>query len=141
MGKGHTLTEIRKHSHQDETYQLGIDFDGVIHRCSKGFYDGTIYDDPIEGSREALKKLSKNNVVIVYTCKAKPDRGLVDGKTGTELVWDWLKKHNMSQYVSKVTVEKPRAKFYIDDKAIEFKSWTQVLDRVLPTSPKKDTDG
>ena len=124
--------EVRKHSYPDETVNIGVDFDGVIHKCSKGFFNGTIYDDPIEGSKEALKELSKDSTIIVYTCKAKPDRGLVDGKTGTELVWEWLKKHDMAQYVSKVTAEKPRAKFYIDDKAIEFKSWSQVLDRVLP---------
>ena len=59
----------------------------------------------------------------MYTCKAKPDRGLVNGKTGTELVWQWLKEHNMSQFVSKVTAEKPRARFYVDDKAIRFTDW------------------
>jgi len=134
-------TEIRKHSYPDEKVNIGVDFDGVIHKCSKGFFNGTIYDDPIDGSREALKQLSENNVVIIYTCKAKPDRGLVDGKTGTELVWDWLKKHNMAQYVSKVTAEKPRAKFYIDDKAIEFKSWSQALKRInLGTNVLKDSN-
>ena len=46
--------EIREHSFQDETYQIGVDFDGVIHKCSKGFYDGTIYDPPIKGSYHAL---------------------------------------------------------------------------------------
>ena len=80
----------REHSFQDETYQIGIDFDGVVHRCSKGYYDCTIYDEPIEGSYAALEELSKRYTVIVYTCKAKPDRGLVNGKTGTELVWEWL---------------------------------------------------
>ena len=38
----------------------------------------------------------------------------------------------MAQFVSKVTAEKPRAGFYIDDKAIEFKSWAQTLERVFP---------
>ena len=51
--------EIREHSFQDETYQIGVDFDGVIHKCSKGFYDGTIYDPPIKGSYHALEALSE----------------------------------------------------------------------------------
>ena len=46
---------IRKHSYPDETYQIGIDFDGVIHKNSKGFYDGTVYDDPVNGVAESSK--------------------------------------------------------------------------------------
>lgn len=120
--------KIRKHSYPDEQINIGIDFDGVIHKCSKGYYDGTIYDDPIEGSYKALETLSKKYTVIVYTCKAKPDRGLVNGKTGIELVWEWLKKHDMSKFVSKVTSEKPRAIAYIDDKCIKFSNWDQTFD-------------
>ena len=119
--------KIRKHSYPDEKINIGIDFDGVIHKCSKGYYDGTIYDDPIEGSYDALKKLAEKYTVIVYTCKARADRGLVDEKTGTQLVWEWLEKHQMSQFVSKVTAEKPRAVAYIDDKAIQFKNWDQAI--------------
>jgi phosphoheptose isomerase len=122
--------KIRKHSYPDEQINIGVDFDGVIHKCSKGYYDGTIYDDPIEGAHQALQELSKNYTLIVYTCKAKPDRGLVNGKTGTELVWEWLEKHNMSQFVAKVTSEKPRAVAYIDDKAIRFTSWKDCLKQV-----------
>jgi len=121
--------KIRKHSYPDEQINLGIDFDGVIHKCSKGYYDGTIYDDPIEGAYQALEEMSKKYTLIIYTCKAKPDRGLVNGKTGTELVWEWLEKHNMSQFVSKVTSEKPRAVAYIDDKAIRFTNWEDCLKR------------
>ena len=119
--------KIREHSYPDEKINIGIDFDGVVHRCSKGYYDGTIYDEPIEGSYAALEELSKRYTVIVYTCKAKPDRGLVNGKTGTELVWEWLNKHDMAQFVSKVTAEKPRARCYIDDKAIRFTDWNSTL--------------
>lgn len=115
--------KIREHSYPDEQINVGIDFDKVIHKCSKGYYDGTIYDDPVPGAYEALERLSQDYTVIVYTCKAKPDRGLVNGKTGTELIWEWLKEHNMSQFVSKVTAEKPRARFYVDDKAIRFTDW------------------
>ena len=34
-------------------------------------------------------------------------------------------------YVSEITHEKPRAKFYIDDKAIEFSNnWKEILTRL-----------
>jgi phosphoheptose isomerase len=122
--------KIREHSYPDEQINVGIDFDKVIHRCSKGYYDGTIYDEPVKGAYEALEKLSKRYTVIVYTCKAKPDRGLVNGKTGTELVWQWLREHNMAQFVSKVTAEKPRARFYIDDKAIRFTDWDSAFEMI-----------
>jgi phosphoheptose isomerase len=122
--------KIRQHSFPDELRNIGVDFDGVIHKNSKGFYDGTVYDEPIEGAYKALETLSKTYDVIVYTAKAKPDRGLVNGKTGIQLVWDWLRDHNMAQFVTKVTSEKPRAVAYIDDKGIAFKNWEQTLKEV-----------
>ncbi len=119
--------KIREHSYPDEKINVGIDFDGVIHKCSKGYYDGTIYDEPVEGSYEALERLSADYTIIINTCKAKPDRGLVNGKTGTELVWEWLIKHDMAKFISKVTSEKPRARFYIDDKGVRFTNWNSTL--------------
>ena len=114
----------------DEKYQIGVDFDGVIHSNSLGFHDGTIYDELIEGSRTALEKLSKSYKIIIFTCKAKPDRVLVEGKTGTDLIWDWLRKHEMDQFVHSVTSEKPRAAFYIDDKAFRFTSWSNFFNQL-----------
>ena len=109
---------------------IGVDFDGVIHKCSKGYHDGTIYDIPVEGAKDALEAISNKYTIIVYTCKARSDRGLVNGKTGTELVWGWLKEHDLSQYVSKVTAEKPRAIAYIDDKALKFSNWADSLSQL-----------
>jgi phosphoheptose isomerase len=119
---------IREHSYPDELINLGIDFDGVIHKNSKGYYDGTIYDEPIEGVHEALKTLSDKYTLILFTTKAKPDRGLINGRHTVELIWEWLKKHNLDQYISKVTSEKPRAVVYIDDKALRFTSWDKCLN-------------
>ena len=108
---------------------IGIDFDGVIHRYSKEFLDGTLYDVPSDGTEEALKYLfDKKYNLIIFTCRADPDRPLVNGKTGTELIWDWLKKYKLDEYISKVTYVKPRALFYIDDKGIRFESWKQTLE-------------
>lgn len=120
-------SKIRKHSFPDEIINIAIDFDGVIHKNSKGYYDGTIYDEPMSGSFNALREISKKYNIIIYTCKAKPDRGLINGKTGIEMVWSWLEKYNMAQFVSKVTAEKPRGVAYIDDKGHRFLNWEDTL--------------
>ncbi len=114
-----------------ESETICLDFDGVIHKNSKGFHDGTIYDDPIDGSLDALKSLyEKGYKIIISTCKANPNRPFINGKTGIELIWDWLKLNNIDKYVDTVTNSKPNAKYYVDDKAIEFENWTTVLRRV-----------
>ena len=47
------------------------------------------------------------------------------------MVWEWLKKYKMDSYVKDVTSEKPRAVAYIDDKAIRFDTWENVLNEIL----------
>ena len=111
---------------EHENDNVAIDFDGVIHEF-KGWGDGTCYGNPLVGALEAIKFLSKKHNIIIFTAKSKPNRPLVKGKTGTELVWEWLKKHNIDQYVKEVTAEKPRAKIYIDDKGYRFNNWEETL--------------
>ncbi len=127
ISKVYKTDDNRPKSLEDEFSQIGIDFDGVLHKCSKGYHDGTIYDDPIEGSLEAVKKLSKKYAIVVYSAKARHDRPLVNGKTGVELIWEWLKKHGFGDYVKDVTAIKPRAICYVDDRAVNFQSWEQVF--------------
>lgn len=115
-----------------ESKNIAIDFDGVIHTFDKGWHDGTCYGKPITGSLEAIKKISKKYSIIIFSSKVRPDRPLVNGKTGLELVNEWLKKHKVLKYIKEITHEKPRANFYIDDKAVLFKSnWKDVLNKVL----------
>ena len=121
-------SEYKRLVEVEERHQIGIDFDGVIHRNSLGYHDGSIYDPPVEGTKKALEELSKRYSIVVYTCKAKSDRGLVNGKTGTQLIWEWLKKNRMDMYIKEVTSEKPRAAFYIDDKAYRFTDWTSMMN-------------
>jgi len=116
---------------ENELKNIAVDFDGVVHTFDKGWHDGTCYGEPIDGSLDALKTLSQNYNVIIFSAKVRPDRPLVDGKTGLQLVDEWLKKHNVRELVSDITHEKPRAEFYIDDKAIEFKdNWEEILERL-----------
>ena len=94
---------------ENEYRTVAIDFDGVIHNANKGFHDGTIYGDLIEGSSDSLKRISKEYRIVIFTAKAKKERPLINGKTGKELVWEWLKKHSLDQYVDKVTAEKTKS--------------------------------
>jgi hypothetical protein len=114
----------------DDANNLCIDFDGVIHSYHLGFHDGTIYGYPIEGSLDAVRELSKKYKIIIFTAKAKKDRPLVNGKTGTELVWEWLHKYGITDCIAEVTAEKPRGFLYIDDNGYRFESWVDTLKYV-----------
>ena len=89
-----------------------------------------------EGQYKSNNKLAKDEYlaekydIVIFSTKVKPDRPLVNGKTGAELVWEWLEKYNLSKYIKEVTSEKPRAVFYIDDKAIRFIEWEDTLNKI-----------
>lgn len=124
-----SVNEFDKIQKIENSKNIAIDFDGVLHKCSKGYYDGTVYDDPIEGSLEAIKKIHDLGFrVIIYSCKSRSDRPSVDNKNGTQMIWDWFKKHNVDKYVYDVVSEKPRALCFIDDKAVRFTNWSQTFD-------------
>lgn len=113
----------------EESENICIDFDNVIHDNSAGFGNGEIIGKMIEGSDLALKYFVDSGYkIIIYTAKAKPDRPLINGKDGINLVWNWLKKNNIDKYISDITSEKPRGVCYIDDKAIRFNNWNQALN-------------
>lgn len=90
-----------------------IDFDGVIHLYSKGWFDGSCYDEPMPGARESIIKLSERFKVVVLTAR-----------TDHEQVRQWLEKHGIP--VDQVTNIKPPAIAYIDDRAVRFTNWTDV---------------
>jgi hypothetical protein len=106
-----------------EIDNLCIDFDGVIHDDNQGYHDGTCYGLPIPGSLESLRELSTRFTIVIFTAKAKPSRPIVNGLTGTELVWQWLEKYGVADCVKEVTSEKPRGFLYIDDNGYRFTNW------------------
>lgn len=106
---------------------VAIDFDGVIHDAYQGWGDGTCYGDPLPGSINSIKKLAEKYDIVIFTAKAKPDRPLVDGKTGPTLVREWFVKHGIDEYIKDITSEKPRAELYIDDNGYRFENWDDTL--------------
>jgi ribonucleotide monophosphatase NagD (HAD superfamily) len=96
---------------------IAIDFDGVLHKYSKGYFDGSIYDEPVEGSLEAIFELSKTYKIVVFTAREefKP-------------VSVWLIKHGFKPFISDLTNIKPKAVIYIDDRALHFTDWKSALE-------------
>ena len=85
-----TLEEWSKQTKKDEVEVIAIDFDNVLHINDKGFHDGTCYGEPVDGAIESIKEMSKKFRIVIYSFKGHPDRPLINGKTGNDLVWDFL---------------------------------------------------
>ena len=109
-----------------------IDLDGTIHKYSKGYADGSIYDDPFEGARNVINWLKDNNYeIVIFTTRASKQNAITNGQDVSEeikKVSDWLIKNDI--YFDKITAEKLAADFYIDDKAINIENgdWHTVLN-------------
>ena len=90
--------KIREHSYPDEKINIGVDFDGVIINVERILWVQFMMTQLKE--RTTLWKDCRKYTIIMYTAKAKPDRGLVNGKTG-RIGWEWLEKYDMSKFVAK----------------------------------------
>lgn len=99
---------------------LAIDFDGVIHRYSRGWQDGSIYDRPMPGARRALVALKRKFRIVVFSRRA--------AHQGTREIKQWLDRNNIPY--DAVTKVKPRARWYIDDRAIRFFDWSRTLKEI-----------
>jgi len=97
---------------------ISLDFDGVIHRYSRGYVDGSIYDDPMPGALEATLRLIRRGYTIV----------VLTARTNHDDVTAWLIKNKFPSEHMLVTNVKPKAIAYIDDRAIRFTNWADVLN-------------
>ena len=94
---------------------IAVDFDGVIHKYSKGWHDGSIYDGPVEDVKRALDLLRERGFsIVIFTCR--PD---------LESIIVWCKMHNIT--VDEVTHTKPKAIAYIDDRGLRFTNWQDMI--------------
>jgi adenylylsulfate kinase len=109
----------------DKKNVLAIDFDGVIHKYSKGFQglDNT-YDPPMEGTKEALEELIKQG----YRLKILSSRPKA-------AIYPWLEKYDMLHLIDDVSNHKFPATVYIDDRGFHFQGWEETL-RTLNKHPK-----
>ncbi len=109
-----------------------VDFDGPIHRYSKGPLDGRLYDIPSEGVKEAIDWLKKQGFeIVIFTSRASATSAKEFGDDVNKQivnVKEYLKKHKI--HYDLITAEKLAADFYIDDLAIPFGNWGSVMKEV-----------
>ena len=114
-------------------FRVAIDFDNVVHSYTSPWSaSADITDPPLPGAVEWLERLADEGArIILHTCRFtawNPDAaGFIAGDPieVESAVWDWLKKHGLSDLAcERITmwtwVGKPYADAYVDDKAIEF---------------------
>lgn len=109
---------------------VAVDFDGVIHRYSKGWQDGSIYDPLMPGAVEGLRALMARYAVFVFTARPAAqvaawlvDRGFpvrIDGDPDSPEFWN-------ARDVLLVTNRKLAAVAYLDDRAVRFTDWGRAL--------------
>lgn len=127
---------------------IAIDFDGVIHKYSQGYKDGSIYDEPIDGAFETIKTLMENgySVYILSTRSPRQIKRWLDKQ-----LWFWDSfapddKHYLFGYDSRIipfwkkfwnkekvlgiTNRKLPAVVYIDDRALKFESWNKIIKEI-----------
>jgi hypothetical protein len=107
---------------------VAVDFDGVIHQYGRGWQDGTIYDAPMPGAVDGLKRLQQRYAVFVFTSREVEqvlpwleDLGFDVAADGPPYPTFWN-----SQEQILVTNRKLPAVAYLDDRAVRFADWDSV---------------
>lgn len=138
-----TLAEARENwwpgvSNRRKT--MAFDFDGVIHKYSGGWQDGSVYDDiDVTGIRMAHERgfavavMTSRDVTQVAQVLMDHDFAVKIDDTCSYTFWNGL----ATGEVVLVTNRKIAAVAYIDDRGVNFQwgaDWSQVLDKAYMLS-------
>jgi hypothetical protein len=131
------------------TLTVAVDFDGVIHKYSRGWQDGSIYDEPVDGAFSALRVLMREYAVFIFTTRNPMqvaewlmNKGqfsclveatyLGEEDDGTPILHNndierefWNDKGQLL-----ITQRKLPAVAYLDDRGIRFNGWVQAMQDI-----------
>jgi len=94
--------------------QLIIDLDGTI--CSEEKTYSRSMATPKPGAKETLQNLKKKgHTIIIYSARSWNEY---------EMTIQWLEDHQI--HYDQVILGKPIGDYWIDDRAIQFKTWDEI---------------
>ena len=102
-----------------------FDLDGVIvfdeaKRFGESWTAYYIRKIPVVGARRVLNALKKDGwIIIIYTSRIECDKKITE---------EWLGKYEIPYDL--IIYGKPVASYYIDDRAVEFRSWEELENRL-----------
>lgn len=98
---------------------LAIDFDDTI--CDTKNRQKGKMGAPTLGAKEAVTELHKKNHIVIFTTRATNERSI-------NVVAEWLKYFDIP--FDDITNIKPDATHFIDNRAVHFQSWAQVMHQL-----------
>ena len=111
--------------------RICIDVDGTICFTKKEHesYAGTV---PIPGAIDTIQKLKKEgHYIIIATARGmktyEGSIGKIVANQGAILI-NWLDAHSIPY--DEIWFGKPQADYYIDDKAVKFTNWKNIMDEI-----------
>lgn len=105
---------------------LCVDFDGVLHRYSQGYKDGSVYDIPTPGAQDFCTGALEVFDLVVYSARARTESGVSEMRA-------WMQEHGFPHMP--ITCEKPPAFLTIDDRAVTFTGEWPTADTLLDFKP------
>jgi len=102
---------------EDNKKSICIDFDKTIHKYSKGWDDGSIYDEPIPGIKNFIDSLKNKYKIVIFSTRVAPSNNS-DFKEQKNAMIKWLNKYKI--HFDEITSEKIPAIAYVDDRGINF---------------------
>ena len=127
------LSNIKEINTLDKQKTLSFDFDGVIHKYSKGFQGlENAYDVPMPGAREVLTQL-KDEGYILKVMSSRP----------AHVIKSWLFDNMMDHLFEDVSNQKFAATVYVDDRAMYFDKnnpdWNKTYNEIKSREAKAVT--
>jgi hypothetical protein len=109
-----------------ETFDVALDFDGVINSYKNGWKGESETDEPVTGAAEGILRLLESGLdIVIYSTRA-------GSPEGEKTIRDYLRNLiGESAGTIKITDRKPIAAVYVDDRAVTFSgNWEEMPEKI-----------